>query len=125
MVGKLADYLRVLRSGVPVRRRSLRESETRVVHRDAPKLSSELLDHLAVQETPRRIAVEHHDRAALSLVDIVNPRACTVEPPGLERKEAPIRLIGNVHSARMLPEMGLSARPSRKFRRLLDEGSER
>src|SRR5713226_8589107 len=71
VVDQLAYYLRMLGRGVAVPRRPLRQSEAWIVHRDAAKLAFELGDYLPVQETPRRIAMEHHHWATLALIDVM------------------------------------------------------
>jgi hypothetical protein len=47
-----------------------------------------LVDYLAVQKAPSWVAMEQDHRPAFALVNVVNPRACSVEPPGLEGKRA-------------------------------------
>jgi hypothetical protein len=41
--------------------------------------------------------MEHDHGSAFALVDVMNPRTCSFEPPGLERKERPIWCEINLH----------------------------
>ncbi len=45
-----------------------------------------VLDLVAVEKAPGRVAVEHHDWTALALVDVVDARAGAVKPSRLEGK---------------------------------------
>src|SRR5262252_10653970 len=97
MVDELADHLRVLHGGVAVTRWQLRQPEAGIVHRYAAKSAGELLHDLAIQEAPRRIAVEHDHGGAVSYVDVMNPRACPINPPGLEWEKRPVGYKINLH----------------------------
>src|SRR5262252_991240 len=97
MVDELADHLSVLRGRIAVTRWPLRQPEAGIVHRDAAKSPGEVVDHLAIEEAPRRIAVEHEYGGAVAHVDIVNPGACPIKPPGFEWEKRPVGYKINLH----------------------------
>ena len=78
------------RLGVPVVRvpvaihRLVGPAEPEVVRRDAPRVRREHGDHLAVQERPRRLAVQQHHRRPGSLVDVVEAQTVLFDVVRLE-----------------------------------------
>src|SRR5581483_11030312 len=66
--------------------RLIRASEAEVVGCDAASLAGERRDQLAVEERPRRLAVQQQDRFARALVDVVQPQAVLLDVVRRERE---------------------------------------
>ena len=65
--------------------RLVRATEAEVVGRDRARGAGDRRDHLAIEECPRRLAVEHEHRIARALVHVVHPQAVLLDVPRLER----------------------------------------
>jgi hypothetical protein len=80
MVDEHTDHAGVLADGVTEALGTVGQPEPEVIRCDATEVFTQLDDDVAVQETPRRIAVAQQDRRAVPLVDVVDATVRGVEP---------------------------------------------
>src|SRR5262245_19456998 len=65
--------------------RAVAQPEAQVIRCHAPVARAQLADQVAIQERPRRRAVDHDDRVALAHLDVAQTTALDIEPLRLER----------------------------------------
>ena len=72
MIDELTHHLRVLLDRVAEPGRPFRQPKSEVVGCDAAELIAQTGDDVAVEKTPRRVAVEEHDDRTCALVDVMH-----------------------------------------------------